>query len=324
MRNSISELIKEISSDAFQSHTFEPITGDVVVNDNPGCKHRGSMGVVQSVQELPDDEGKTATYKCVNSGDNWKKGDTLTKTLDQLVPAVSQDFAYHIKNDIPISESPLDRKSRAFLALIQECRTLMYRGAYKPSLDDAGYIFCMSSSRYNNDSKRMTENILMKITRKQLRSVIREALSTEVPELEGGKKSSFQVAKEKEQALKKKAKFPDLKHPTIAQFADKTYGPQEGDSRSWYVASQSYRYNAGGSSDQNITVYLLPDGKYSARVFGNYSNTLSKDLKGRHDDAESAIEAALDSSPSNSGPSARELLIPVGEKVKRGGYYKQD
>lgn len=302
MRNSISELIKEISSDAFQSHTFEPIAGDIVVNDNPGCKHRGSMGVVQSVQELPDDEGKTATYKCVNSGDNWKKGDTLTKTLDQLVPAVSQDFAYHIKNDIPISESPLDRKSRAFLALIQECKTLMYRGAYNPTLDESCYIFCMSSSRYNNDRKQIAEHAPMKITRKQLRRVIREAMEQQPPV----------------------AEFPDLKHPIISQFADKTYGPQEGDSRSWYAASQSYRYNAGGSSDQSITVYLLPDGQYTARVFGNYSNTLSQDLKGRHKDAESAIEAALDSSPSNSGPSARELLIPVGEKVKRGGYYKQD
>ena len=142
----------------------------------------------------------------------------------------------------------------------------------------------------------------MKITRKQLRRVIREAMEQQPPV----------------------AEFPDLKHPTISQFADKTYGPQEGDSRSWYAASQSYRYNAGGSSDQSITVYLLPDGEYTARVFGSYSNTLSQDLKGRHKDAVSAIEAALDSSPSNSGPTARELLIPVGEKVKRGGYYKQD
>ena len=300
MRNSISELIKEISSDAFQSHTFEPITGDVVVNDNPGCKHKGSMGVIQSVQPLPDDKGKTATYKCINSGENWEEGDLLTKTLDQLVPAVSPDFAHHIKNDIPISKSPLDRKPQAFLELVQECRTLIFRGAYKPALDESCYIFCMSSSRYNNDRKQIAEHVSMKITRKQLRRVIHEAMEQQPPA----------------------AEFPDLKHPTISQFADKTYGPQEGSG--WFSASQSYRYNAGGSSDQSITVYLLPDGKYTARVFGNYSNTLSQDLKGRHDDAESAIEAALDSSPGNSGPSARELLIPVGEKVKRGGYYKQD
>jgi len=45
----------------------------------------------------------------------------------------------------------------------------------------------------------------MKITKRQLRKLIREALSTEVPELTGGRKSSFQVKKEKELAAKKAA-----------------------------------------------------------------------------------------------------------------------
>ena len=166
----------------------------------------------------------------------------------------------------------------------------------------------------------------MKVTKKQLRKIIREALSTEVPELTGGKKSSFQVKKEKELALKKKANFPDLKHPTIAQFADKTSGPEEPiGGRSWFALSQAYKYKAGGTSDQGITVYLLPDGQFMARVFGSHSNTLSSDKQaGKHPDAESAIEAALDSSPSGREPFARDLLIPVGEKVKPGGYHKQD
>ena len=42
----------------------------------------------------------------------------------------------------------------------------------------------------------------MKITKKQLRRIIKEALSTEVPELTGGRKSSWQVKKEKELAAK--------------------------------------------------------------------------------------------------------------------------
>ena len=134
----------------------------------------------------------------------------------------------------------------------------------------------------------------MKITRKQLRKIIREALEQE-PE------------------------FPDIKHPTIAQFADKTSGPQEpfGGS-SWFTMSQAYKYKAGGTSDQGITVYLLPDGQYMARVFGSHSNTLSSDRQaGHHPDAESAIEAALDSSPSGREPFARDLLIPVGERSSR-------
>ena len=45
----------------------------------------------------------------------------------------------------------------------------------------------------------------MKITKRQLRRIIREALSTEVPELTGGRKSSWQVKKEKELVAKRKA-----------------------------------------------------------------------------------------------------------------------
>ena len=136
----------------------------------------------------------------------------------------------------------------------------------------------------------------MKITRKQLRNIIKEA-------------------------MEKGPEFPDLSHPTISQFANKTYGPTEplGGTK-WFTSMQTYRYKAGGSSDQSITVYYLPDGQYRARIGGSYSNTLSNDRRsGKHPDAISAIEAALDSSPSSSGPTARELLVPVGEKIKSGG-----
>ena len=141
----------------------------------------------------------------------------------------------------------------------------------------------------------------MKVTKRQLRKIIREALEQE-PE------------------------FPDINHPTIAQFANKTSGPREfHKGPGWFVSSQAYRYNAGGTSDQGITVYLLPDGQYMARVFGSHSNTLSNDSQaGHHPDPEAAIEAALDSSPSGREHYARDLLIPVGEKVKLGGYHRQD
>ena len=90
----LKEFVTLFLSEEFQSHTFEPIVGDMVANDNPGCKHRGSIGQVLSVQKLPEDQGKTATYQCTNSGENWEEGDILTKTLDQLVPAVSPDLAH--------------------------------------------------------------------------------------------------------------------------------------------------------------------------------------------------------------------------------------
>ena len=140
----------------------------------------------------------------------------------------------------------------------------------------------------------------MKITRTQIRKILKEAME-EGPQ------------------------FPDLSHPTIKQFADRTSGPTESSISKWFTSMQSYRYKAGGSSDQSITVYHLPDGQYMARIGGSYSNTLSNDRRaGKHADAISAIEAALDSSPSSSGPAARDLLKQVGEKVKSSGWIGQD
>ena len=65
--NELRKLIASILiNENFQSHTFEPVVGDIVINDNEKCKHKGSIGEVVSIAELPDDQGKTATYRCIN------------------------------------------------------------------------------------------------------------------------------------------------------------------------------------------------------------------------------------------------------------------
>ena len=71
----------------FVSHSFEPIVGDKIINNNPNCKHYGSEGIVLSINSLADDVGKTVDYQCTNNGDNWASGDVLVKTMDQLAPA---------------------------------------------------------------------------------------------------------------------------------------------------------------------------------------------------------------------------------------------
>jgi len=71
----------------FVSHSFEPIVGDKIINNNPNCKHYRSEGVVLSIDSLADDVGKTVEYQCTNDGDNWASGDVLVKTMDQLAPA---------------------------------------------------------------------------------------------------------------------------------------------------------------------------------------------------------------------------------------------
>jgi hypothetical protein len=55
-----------------------------VLNINPSCKHYNSEGIVKEIKDLPDDMGKVITYEVINDGANFKKGDILTKTIDQI------------------------------------------------------------------------------------------------------------------------------------------------------------------------------------------------------------------------------------------------
>lgn len=139
----------------------------------------------------------------------------------------------------------------------------------------------------------------MKITRKQIRKILQEAMSQD-------------------------GVFPDLSHPLIKDFADKIQGPIKGREGGWFVEYQAYKYNAGGQSDQGIVVYLLPDGNYTARVNGSFNNTISGRIGKNFGDPESAIDAALNSSPSRTGSLAKHVLKKVGEKVDTRGYYGQD
>lgn len=55
-----------------------------VLNVNPSCLHYGSEGLIQSINDLPDNMGKVIAYEVTNDGATYKKGDILTKTIDQL------------------------------------------------------------------------------------------------------------------------------------------------------------------------------------------------------------------------------------------------
>jgi hypothetical protein len=71
--------------DHLMSHTDEPSKGERIKNINPGCAHFGSEGIVQSVSSLPEDKGMVVAYIVTNNGDTYSEGDTLEKTLDQLM-----------------------------------------------------------------------------------------------------------------------------------------------------------------------------------------------------------------------------------------------
>jgi len=61
--------------------------GSIVKNVNPSCQHYGSEGIVEEIKDLPDSMGQVIKYKVTNDGENYKKGDTLIKTIDQLTNA---------------------------------------------------------------------------------------------------------------------------------------------------------------------------------------------------------------------------------------------
>jgi hypothetical protein len=55
-----------------------------VLNVNANCKHFGSEGIVKEIKDLDNDMGKVVVYEVTNNGTNFKQGDILTKTIDQL------------------------------------------------------------------------------------------------------------------------------------------------------------------------------------------------------------------------------------------------
>ena len=62
--------------------SFKP--GDMVKNVNKSCKHYGSEGLVEGLEELPGYMGNVVLYRTTNSGKTWKMGDVLKKTEIQL------------------------------------------------------------------------------------------------------------------------------------------------------------------------------------------------------------------------------------------------
>lgn len=81
------KVISSIMAENFVSHSIEPVIGDLVKNNNTGCKHYQSEGEVLDIKDLNDDMGKIIVYRVSNSGDAYSPGDILEKTLDQLTSA---------------------------------------------------------------------------------------------------------------------------------------------------------------------------------------------------------------------------------------------
>ena len=108
-KNEVQSIIEKYKSkslyehvDNFTSHFDEPEIGEPVVNINPGCTHYESEGFIEDINDLPDEEGTTITYRVTNNGDTYQEGDVLTKTMDQLSPLVNEQYIHKGGPNYPV------------------------------------------------------------------------------------------------------------------------------------------------------------------------------------------------------------------------------
>ena len=75
-----------VYSQDLENEDEQPVmqAGMRVLNINASCKHYNSEGVIKEIKDLPNDMGKIIAYEVINDGTNFKKGDILTKTIDQI------------------------------------------------------------------------------------------------------------------------------------------------------------------------------------------------------------------------------------------------
>jgi hypothetical protein len=73
-------------------------TGDKVKNINTACMHYGSEGIVETIEEMPENIGYIVGYKTTNAGVSWTVDQYLRKTEDQLTLIDSLDD-YGLAND---------------------------------------------------------------------------------------------------------------------------------------------------------------------------------------------------------------------------------
>lgn len=82
--------VTESVTDLSEPYTIQ--VGGMVQNINPNCLHYGSIGTVDKMIALPGDVGTVVKYTVTNDGDTFSAGDTLLKTMDQLIPVDAVDL----------------------------------------------------------------------------------------------------------------------------------------------------------------------------------------------------------------------------------------
>lgn len=90
--------------------------GDKIKNTNASCMHYGSEGIVQHIEELPENIGYIVGYRTTNSGSSWTVDQYLRKTEDQLTLVDSLDD-YGLAEGMETPEDELNEYKEDFFEM---------------------------------------------------------------------------------------------------------------------------------------------------------------------------------------------------------------
>ena len=93
------------------------MVGQKVRNVNKNCYHYGSEGIVKEIKDLPNQMGKVISYEVTNEGPTYKKGEVLTKTMDQL----SRAQVYASYEEEEEYKSMCETEGQNFKDFLQKC-----------------------------------------------------------------------------------------------------------------------------------------------------------------------------------------------------------
>ena len=122
------------------NYDFKFKVGMLVKDINPDCPHQGSEGIITKV--TPDD----VTYTVRNNGKNYKIGNILTKTKDQLIP-------------LSLKESVNESKQTAMYTQTFDKLLKKQTKGKLPTLKDFDRVFGLMRKRYKELESRKYESV---------------------------------------------------------------------------------------------------------------------------------------------------------------------
>ena len=115
----LNQIEKEISKSSNKNISIaisKMKAGDKVKNINAACMHYGSEGIVETIEEMPENIGYIVGYKTTNSGPSWTADQYLRKTEDQLT-LVDHFDNYGLAEESESQEDELNEYKKDFFEM---------------------------------------------------------------------------------------------------------------------------------------------------------------------------------------------------------------